>query len=134
MTPPERLQDVTLAERLLAKSRAYSRLNGIDCAEMAELLAEAAAALSGEVDGWIAVADRLPEWIEQDVVFWRESVCVIAYCRDGVQRLAYVLQADDDDPPYWVMKGPDGLTLDDEMEPTHWQPLPEPPATPPSES
>ena len=54
MTPPERLQDVTLAERLLAGANACTahRMPGT-----AALLREAAAALSVRGDGWVAVAD-----------------------------------------------------------------------------
>ena len=62
MTPPERLQDVTLAERLLAlQARLDAKLGAgfIDDIPGDELSAiyEAAAALSVRGDGWVAVAD-----------------------------------------------------------------------------
>ena len=47
MTPPERLQDVTLAERLVAMA---AEMDGMGESDVGDLLREAAAALS--VRGW----------------------------------------------------------------------------------
>ena len=125
MTPPERLQDVTLAERLLAlHARLDAKLGAgfIDDIPGDELSAirEAAAALSVRGDEWIAVADRLPEIRDGGVLVYFskfdavETVNIEDYFRPITAGLD-----DAGNQLYALWAASAGVT--------HWMPLPQPP-------
>ena len=121
MTPPERLQDVTLAERLRAlHARLDAKLGAgfIDDIPGDELSAirEAAAALS--VRGWQDIASAPKDGTFVLVTDARHPPChLIARFKHNT---------------WWGQQTQTGRAIV-WREATHWQPLPEPPATPPSE-
>lgn len=77
---------------------------GIDGDDFAEILRRVWQAAP---DGWISVKDRLPE----------DDTPVLVYCPDAP--LPYGID-------YWSQFGL-GFYWSHDSEPTHWQPLPEPP-------
>jgi hypothetical protein len=63
---------------------------------------------------WIPVSERLPEPDTFAIVATKDGVCEALYGLGGI--------ASPNDPPYWMVSGYG------EVWPTHWMPLPEPPA------
>ena len=129
---PERLQDVTLAERLRRTAEFYDTLYphqklsiGVS-GDVSDLLREAATALSVRGDGWIAVADRLPEIRDGGVlVYFSKSDAVETVNIEDYFRPITAGLDDAGNQLYALWATSAGVT--------HWMPLPEPPATPPSE-
>jgi len=75
---------------------------------------DAIAAVSELMPRWIAVEERLPKPDTFAIVATKNGVCEAFYGLRGVQS--------PDDPPYW------SVVDYGEVWPTHWMPLPEPPA------
>jgi hypothetical protein len=63
---------------------------------------------------WISVEERLPEPDTFAIVATKDGVCEALYGLGGIES--------PNDPPYWMVSGYG------EVWPTHWMPLPEPPA------
>jgi hypothetical protein len=107
-----------LVEALLAHKQCDE--DGIMCIVSRQAVVEAAAALSENDGGWIAVSERLPK-ADEDVLFVDEHGVASVGCK--------VL--DDADSKQWIDKTTadrDGDYLDTYTV-THWMPLPAAPTT-----
>lgn len=94
------------------------------CADAAALLRSQHAEIERlRADAWVACSDRLPPAGE-----------LVIASSDGA--LSVMSRDDGDDDGWcwvqqkwaWNLGDPEGLELDDDYQPTHWRPLPAPPA------
>lgn len=92
--------------------------------------------MSKENNGWISVKDKLPEpFFTSEQHRCSENRHLIYYTEDGEYWFIgfgwYLYDEKEDDEggliPYWELDQDFGIGLANEVEVTHWQPLPEPP-------
>ena len=87
-----------------------------DCTEAERRMYAEIEELQEQVPQWISVSERLPEAPESE---WEDSVAVLAWSKNNGRAIAhYVFDKDYGNRWSWECVGP----------PTHWMPLPEPPA------